>query len=79
MAYFVRELGEKAKVILEKNDYYDKEINDGYVVYFKDLFEFASIPVEAEIVDEGTTWNCWLFSAEYVPHTKEYELIYKAY
>lgn len=80
MAIMTKRLGEKALIVMGQRDYYDKEINDGYVVYIKDLFELASIPVDATIIDsEGTEWNCWLFSAEYVPHTKEYELIYKEY
>lgn len=59
-------------------DYLDAE-KDAFIVYAgrKDANCF-NIETTTQIKDyDGYLWNCWLYSAEYIPQLDCYELIYK--
>lgn len=60
-------------------DYFDAE-KEAYVIYAGKSGDDFNIPTQATIIDDNnTSWNCYLFAAEYVPTIDAYELLYKVY
>lgn len=61
-------------------DFYDAE--DGAFVLYAGTrgVRDCKIATEAKITDyDGTTWDCYLLSVEYLPKLDMYEIKYKTY